>query len=76
MTYGVMPSYSKFQDAFDAETGGQYSISNDRHGRSGRYDARELWRLLSAELEKWEAGNEEAGDFVSAVLSTLGFEWI
>lgn len=27
-------------------------------------------------VELWEEGNEEAGDDVSCILETLGFEWI
>ncbi len=79
MTYGVMPTRDEFDDAFDKKcgAGGTYKISNDRGGRDGDWDNRLLWHLLHEQMVAYnEEENEEAGDFVSAVLSTLGFEWI
>lgn len=74
-SYGVLPSRDEFDDAFDWECSstGRYKISNDRHGRNGNFDARELWHLVNSEVKD---GSDESLDFVSAVLSTLGFEWI
>lgn len=76
-TYGVLPPYDEFLAAFEDEVeSGTYAISNDKGGRDGDYSAPQLWKLIETEMERFELGDEEAGDFVSAVLDTLGFEWI
>ncbi len=78
MTYGILPSRADFDAAFERECpDGTYSIRNDKGGADGDYTASKLWALVkeSAELLN-DDGDEEAGDFASAVLSTLGFEWI
>jgi hypothetical protein len=78
MTYGVMPSWTEFEAAFDREVpGGTYRIRNDKGGADGDYTARKLYELVKAQARDHELGlDDEAGDFASAVLETLGFEWI
>jgi hypothetical protein len=78
LTYGVLPSYEDFEEAFDAEVpNSTYQIRNDRGGADGDYTARQLYSLVKEQTELFnEDGDDEAGDFASAVLSTLGYEWI
>jgi len=69
-----------------------YRISGppaEQAGLAGSYDEDELWELVSSLTEAfnenadWEPSRngegldpEEAGDWASSILSTLGFEWI
>ena len=85
MTYGTLPDEREFGRAFREHCpSGKYEISNDKGGRDGSYGVSRLYELLEDQLSKWagseveggDGGDEEAGDFCSAVLSTLGFEWI
>ena len=82
MTYGVMPSREAFEAAFDrAEAfAGKltFSFGNDKRVGTCEMTCSELWEELCEAHREWEQGasNDEAGDWCSAVLGTLGFEWV
>ena len=47
------------------------------HGKAGyALDADELWGVVESLTEAWDSGDDAAGDFASAILYTLHFEWI
>jgi hypothetical protein len=77
MTYGQLPSKSEFEKAFDKEVDGDtYSFGRDPRVGTDKLTSRELWKELQDAVSEWEDGDDEAGDWASAVLGTLGFEWI
>lgn len=79
LSYGQMPTRDQFDRMFARQCGedGRYLISNDKGGRDGDYTASQLWKLLQVEVSEFNNNEgDENGDFVSAVLSTLGIEWI
>lgn len=77
MTYGILPSYDMYSEAFDKVVDGfYYKIRNDKRVGNVNLTKRELWMLLSEAVADWNDGDEDAGDWASVVLSTLGFEWI
>lgn len=86
MTYGQMPDYDVFYDAFEAEVGtgvrDRYVItagnSRDKWTRKveGEYVPKELYALVRRLTEAWERGDDAAGDLASSILQTLGIEWI
>lgn len=84
MTYGVMPTREEF-DAACAEPDEDCGKSVDDLGFSFGNDPRigtdilttsELWGGAPRARGEWEAGDEMAGDWCSAVLGCLGFEWV
>lgn len=86
MTYGTLPSFEKFEAAFDRvmkeDGSSRYRI---RLGRSdsraaegtsigdGEYTARELYKGVKELIQK---GDEPAGDLASSIMSTLEFGWV
>ena len=76
MTYGKLPSQSEFDKAFDTEVDDDYSFKNDPRVGNDELNASQLWKELKKATKEWEGGDDEAGDWASSVLSTLGFEWI
>lgn len=89
LTYGVLPTYEAFKDAFEGDLGdSEYVITNCRDiGGNGSFSCDGLWALLNVKLSMWQEGGPDnhaetiaaanaAGDFVSAVLQTLGIEWV
>lgn len=91
MTYGELPSYTAFKNAFDTEVKSTFydvrlSSSDSRASDgtlfgTGEYSAKELYKALKSLMVKYESGDSEeaqnaAGDLVGSVLYTLGFEWI
>ena len=80
MTYGVVPTPAEFFTAFYREVpDGVYRIRSGAMRTldiEGDYSERGLFKLVTRLTRKWEQGNEEAGDWASSILSTLGFEWI
>lgn len=79
MTYGELPSEEAFEDMWMREMGDdhEYSIRNcDRVGNQSYATAAELYADLTRARDDWAAGDEEAGDWASAVLSTLGVLWV
>jgi hypothetical protein len=82
MTYGTMPHYDEYQQAFEREcVTGTYGIRNCKEletlyiGGNLDLDIDELWCFLESCCDGWQ-DNHEMGDVASGILSTLGFEWI
>ena len=82
MTYGTVPAFEAFSEAFHQECPhGSYRIT---HGLSqpsyapdaGEYDDVALYQEIERLTRRWEAGNEDAGNWASSILETLGFEWV
>lgn len=82
MTYGVLPKRQDFCDAFFDATGGQPTYSLVVKGKApkevatGDYTEAELWAVVGKLKKAWERGDEDAGDWASGILTTLGFEWV
>jgi len=87
LTYGTLPSFEAFEDAWeDAGVGRVFHIRNCK--RVGDWDAtrRELYAELEKAVAEWNVGDDEcggdftaadeAGDWASCVLQVLGFEWV
>lgn len=79
LTYGELPSPDVFEQCWMGDLGPErpYVIKNcDRVGNHTYDTAEELYDdLLQARID-WLAGDESAGDWASAVLSTFGVEWV
>ena len=84
MTYGLMPSREEFDTACaepDSECGKSvddvgFSFGNDERIGTDALTSGELLEELQTAREEWEEGDEKAGDWCSAVLGCLGFEWV
>ena len=86
MTYGTVPEFPDFAEAFDREVRHAYRIDlggsdskaadNARITIGGDYDCDELYDLVNILARRWESGSDWAGDFASSILTTLGFEWV
>lgn len=76
-TFGVLPPYDDFWDAFEDTVGSMYyRIRNDHRVGDTDFTPRELYAELRSAVRDFENGDDEAGSWASAVLSTLGFEWV
>jgi len=78
-TYGNLPTYDDFAAAFEADQdiGPTYRIRNDPYFGSDDLTCTELYEQLERARDDWEENGEDAaGDFASAILQTLGFEWV
>ena len=84
MTYGVMPSLEDFDAACaepDEECGKSvddlgFAFGNDERIGTDTLTGTELWNELQKAQAEFEAGDEKAGDWCSAVLGCFGFEWV
>lgn len=86
MTYGVLPSWREFEKAFKKEVPeGQYPMTlrgeDSKAARGtvlgdGTFDAKELYKGVKQLTAKYERGDDDAGSLASAILDTLGFEWV
>jgi len=89
MTYGTLPSRREFVRQFDLNVpDGIYRIRPPKvrpalvgvvrphDDISGDYKCSELWQLVKDLTREWQNGSDEAGDWASDILGTLGFEWI
>lgn len=77
MTYGVLPTCEAFFDAFDVHVKQTYfCFGNDPRVGNCELTSNELWIELKDAASDFRAGDDEAGDWCSCVLSTLGFEWV
>ncbi|MDD5547266.1 MAG: hypothetical protein PHO67_08960 [Candidatus Omnitrophica bacterium] len=86
MTYGILPTESEFRAAYDAQDtagelrGGLFHFGNDKRVGTCAMTCSELWNEVQKAFgeyevdQKWEENGP--GDWVSAVLYCLGFEWI
>lgn len=78
-TYGVLPDRDSFYELYARAQGGKrYRISNvrDVEDADGEYTDVELYKYLRELVERWENGDDAAGDLASSILSTLNAEWI
>jgi hypothetical protein len=83
MTWGSLPSHAAFRDAYWADLGDKpYEIRNcrklDAVYPNGNVDLNcdELWAFLNECSEHGFDTNHELSDVCSAILYTLGFEWV
>jgi len=81
MTYGTLPTRAAFKAAYKRVVGRDtYTIGNTYVGRrrsiDGEYTEAELWNLVRKLTFEGNRGAEESGYVASAILSTLGFEWV
>jgi hypothetical protein len=79
LTYGELPRFDVFEACWEGDLGPDrpYVITNcDRVGNREYRNAGELYTALCEAKRDWAAGDESAGDWVSAVLSTFGIEWV
>ena len=53
-----------------------FSFGNDPRVGTCALSRQELWDELRSAWADHEAGAEEAGDWVSTVLGSLGLEWV
>ncbi len=76
MTYGELPSYPMFKKHFSQGVlWPTYRIDNHK-SLDGSYDVGALYRLVVNLKLRWDNGDEEAGNDASAILGTLGIEWV
>jgi len=77
-TYGVMPTRQEFDEAYeDASIPGRgFRFRNCKRVGTGELSGPELWEELVKAHSEYEAGDEAAGDWCSAVLGCLGWEWV
>jgi hypothetical protein len=79
LTYGELPPLDIFEQCWEGDLGPDrpYVITNcDRVGNHTYDTADELYNDLENMRIDWLAGDESAGDWASAVLSTFGIEWV
>lgn len=77
MTFGVFPSRKEFSAHFEHEVpGGSYRIRNDSILGDADFSEDQLWENLRRLKRRWDKGDEDAGSLASAIMQTLGFEWI
>ena len=74
MTWGTMPTYEEFVDAFDEEVDrATYRITNDPTGYDGEYNPAKLYDMVE---KLKDSKDEKEQDLASSIMQTLGFEWI
>lgn len=74
MTFGVLPSKKDFRAAYERELGSkEYRITNCKIVGNASYDCEELYSLVKAFAK---SKREDRQMLASAILFTLGFEWI
>lgn len=74
MTYGKLPTFKEFEKAFDEQVDGlTYRIRNDKMMGNADLTVKELWYYLRLAVRD---GSDKELDWASAILDTLGFEWI
>ncbi len=79
VTYGVMPTREEFDAAYEVastDDGHGFRFRNDKRIGNGELTCSELWDELVKAHAEFEAGDEEAGDWCSAVLGCLDWEWV
>lgn len=78
MTYGTLPNRNEFIAAFDevcADTG-RFEVRRDPFHGDHDFTSEGLWAALKLAVSDFENGRDAAGEWASAVLSVLGFEWV
>ena len=86
MTYGTLPLETEFVAAFETFCpDGRFKFGNDERVGNDTLNCTELWNELVKAHGEWNDFSDDteygedadsAGDWCSAVLSVLGFEWI
>lgn len=92
MDFGDLPTKKAFMKAFYRDLGedGEYTMllrGEDADAAIGTeferaidteavFDEHETWDGIKDLKRHWEEGSDEAGSLASAILGTLGFEWI
>jgi hypothetical protein len=90
MTYGELPTFEQYNTAWDyIDAEGElrndlFHFGNDKRLGHASLNKFELWDVLqqaNREYEILNAGDSEedpevVGDWISSVLSCLGFEWV
>lgn len=81
MSFGVMPPRKEFRRHFDyyVGKGGRYRIGNDRFLGTTTLSEPELFALVKrfgSMLGSRRKDSEEKASLASAIMETLGFEWI
>lgn len=86
LTYGVLPTWEQFLDAYRAELGDEtmmYAITmgaishEAMDNAAGNYDANTLWRLVQEYSAKGDIGEDDGYMALAAdILETLGIEWV
>jgi len=73
-SYGVLPQKIDFIEAFERECPeGHFKFERDRRVNNAAFSCEMLWReICEATLET----SDESLQWVSDVLSVLGFEWV
>jgi hypothetical protein len=79
LTYGELPPYEVFEQAWEGDLGPdrRFEVRNCKRFGNESFDCKEMWAELNQCVREWENdGPDEAGDWASCVLETLGFEWV
>lgn len=87
LTYGQLPTKRQFLAAYKRELGdGEYrmrlrgadvdAVRGTVFESGTSFDVDDTWDGLKELRDKWEEGNDAAGDLASSILFTLNFEWI
>lgn len=78
MTFGFLPRYEDFCQAWSQVIPGDdlFSFGNDPRMGTDELTQDELWDELNKATEEYLDGDDEAGDWASAVLSCLKIEWV
>jgi hypothetical protein len=88
MTFGQMPTEEQFNQAWSnhfgqhinhiAEDSGRdlFSFGNDKRVGTDELTQSQVWAEINKAHEEYEQGDDAAGAWVSAVLFSLGIEWV
>ncbi len=86
LTYGVLPTRETFDAGFEVECPDGYRIVLGRSDSAscegfrlgdGTWSADELWSAIQEIVDsEVDEGYDARMDLVSAIMGTLGFEWI
>jgi hypothetical protein len=87
LSHGIMPSFEEFSKAFDRECPrGVYGITPGMghdpvmEAAAGDHTARELYDMCERLADEWgdeDVSIDDSGAMLaSAIMSTLGFEWV
>lgn len=84
LTYGVLPTREVIESlapaGYRVDLKGADARVVDLLGlpvdTTGTWTTGELWDVLVALTQAWGAGVDAAGDLASAILTTLGVEWV
>jgi len=86
MNYGEIPPFDKFSRNFRKEAGALYNYelkgSDARTASkagipvSGDFTDKELYSIIQKLMDRWNKGDDNAGDLASSIMYTLSYEWI